>query len=163
MNRLEIIIVFVLAAWFAATVFYQMFPARLGVYTARFDIFRLLPSFRLFDGKGRDLSLFYRERLSNGEIGEWRKIPLFERRRWFNFLWNHESLTVEQLASLTDDLANLSAVKSDVSERFIYRGISRILFRRASPDAVAGQFRIDENNAENASEKTVFCSEFHQL
>ena len=163
MNWLEITIISILAIWFAVTFFYQFFTNNMGIYAARFDIFRLIPAFQLFSGDLRDFSLFYLDKLLDGKLSEWREIPLFIQRKWYNLFWNAESVEIEAIGSIVEDLARLSEKKQNISDRFIYRSISQFVLNQPGKEVFARQFKIEENFGDKVSKENIFCSEFHNL
>ena len=72
----EWLVVALLAAWFGVTVTYQLFLRRLMPAMARWDVFRVVPSWHLYTDVPRSLRLFYRDRDAADQVGEWREISL---------------------------------------------------------------------------------------
>ena len=80
---LEIFIVTALGSFVLLTLVYQIFTYRLLRIVRRWDVFRMLPNYRLFVVIPRDLQLYIRDRLASGELTAWREIPLWSARPWY--------------------------------------------------------------------------------
>ena len=91
---LEIFIVTTLGSFVLLTLVYQIFTYRLLRIVRRWDVFRMLPNYRLFVVIPRDLQLYIRDRLASGELTAWREIPLWSARPWYQAVWHHQTFQI---------------------------------------------------------------------
>src|SRR5881409_2946772 len=109
---LEIFIVTTLASFVLLMLVYQIFTYRLLRIVRRWDVFRMLPNYRLFVVIPRDLQLYIRDRLASGELTAWREIPLWSARPWYQAVWHPQHLVPQVLSSLVEDLVRLAEARS---------------------------------------------------
>lgn len=105
-SLLEWLVVALLAAWFGGTVAYQLFLRRLMPFTARWDVFRVVPSWHLYTDIPKSLRLYCRDRTADGLVGEWREASLPYNHSVGHALFNPElfaaDATVSQLEFLRE-------------------------------------------------------------
>lgn len=171
MNTLEKIIFFIQLVWFTASVIYVTFNRRMGIYTARWDVFRWLSAYQLFAETERHFRLSYRDESEGMKKSEWRIIPLFVRQKWYHPILFPEGLTYKLINSFVDDLVrfweakqNTAAAKT-ISERFIYRVVLQFVWRCPVEEGTfARQFKIEEMEQFGSNEniREIFISEIHR-
>lgn len=103
----ESLVVALLAAWFGVSVAYQLFLRRLMPVMARWDVFRVVPSWHLYTSFPRDLRLWYRDRDAHGDAGVWREVRVVRSRRWHRAIWNPDLLEADALFSFTEQFVEL--------------------------------------------------------
>lgn len=170
----EYIIISTLALAFAITVMYQLFTRQLAPWVWRWDVCRILPSYRLFSSIPRDFRLYYRDRLQNGTLTPWQeiKIGLYSRWTWWHAVWHPQHLVPSVYTTLVDDMVRLaecwgeSQHLASLEKTVIYQGLAHVI-RHVSHDtsAVARQFKIEEayGHVSTRSSQVVFVSAFHAL
>lgn len=103
----EWLVVALLAAWFGVSLAYQLFLRRLMPVMARWDVFRVVPSWHLYTGFPRDLRLWYRDCDARGDAGAWQEIRIARCRRWHRAVWNPDLLEADALFSFTEQFVEL--------------------------------------------------------
>lgn len=103
----EWLVVALLAAWFGVSLAYQLFLRRLMPVLARWDVFRVVPSWHLYSGFPRDLRLWYRDRDARGDAGAWQEIRVARSRRWHRAVWNPELLEADALFCFAEQFVEL--------------------------------------------------------
>ena len=168
---LDYVIIGVLTLWCAVIIAYQCFTFRLLPWVWRWDVFRVLPSYRLFTDVPRDLRLFVRDRLAIGTVTPWQELALSSPRHGWHGVWHPERLVPHVRSSLVENLVAV-VERQPIHRRLgpeqtvIYRGLVHAL--HTLPDAAdpaARQFRIVEGEgfASAGSTRIVFTSNFHPL
>ena len=167
---LEILVVAFLGGFLALTLVYQIFTQRLLWVVWRWDVFRLLPNYRLFFAMPRDLRLCVRDRSASGAVTAWREIPLGSERPWYQAVWHPQDLVPQVLSSLVEDVVTLVEAPSVPAERLpqsvSYYGLWHYLVH-LDPTApgVARQCKIEEavDMAVPQPPRVVYTSEWHRL
>ncbi len=168
MSILETSIVALLALWLLATVVYQGFTRQLQGITGRWDIFRLLPSYRLFTGHPRDFRLFYRDQMVAGEVTHWQEISLARTFAWHHALYHPTSAVTGMRAALVGELVlhcerkRLATEEQRISQGFLYVAVKRIVLAAAPadplmPPGVQRQFKLVEGGGHLNTQPTIVC------
>lgn len=166
------LILVILISWFAFTCVYQLFTPRLMPYTRRWDVLRLLPSYRLFWSVPRPLVLAYRDWQCDETMTPWREVPLHSVHAWRQFLWHPGHVEPQVLASLAENLVALIAhrAKTDpqrlapLEETFVYCGLWRhIASLDPRPPRASRQFKIETDDGDQELAICLFESSFHPL
>ena len=168
MTIFEIIIIWIFAVSLIANFLYVIFNQQMGRYTFRWDLFRWISSYQLFSFVPRCFELYYRDKLSNEEMTEWKKIEIVAPRRWFHPVFFPESLTYFDIYSFVDDLVRLQELNKKpelIRESFTYKTVFQYLRRfPSSANAVARQFKIEETQgffSDDEQQQQRFISKFH--
>jgi hypothetical protein len=167
---LEIFVVAFLGSFLVLTLVYQIFTQRLLWVVWRWDVFRLLPNYRLFFAMPRDLRLYVRDRSASGALTAWREIPLWSERPWYQAVWHPQGLVPHVLSSLVEQLVTLAEAGRMPSDRLPksvpYYGLWHCL-RHLAPTGLGTerQFKIAEAHGYGSTQsaRPVYTSEFHLL
>ncbi len=169
-SPLEWLVVALLAAWFGVTVVYQIFLRRLIPLTARWDVFRVVPSWHLYTDLPKALRLCYRDRDADGQAGEWREVSLPYSRRPSHALFNPElfasDATVSQLEFLCEAVQQAQPLSPERLRQTV--GWQGAWLRVACEPRAVGmterQFEVRQQTlAPGAPEERVYASEFLPL
>lgn len=167
MTILEICIICIFAFSLIANFLYVIFNRQLGKYTARWDIFRLISSYQLFDLSPGTLGLFYRDQLPSNEFTKWKEIPFIMPKKWYHLILFPENFVPDVIFTYVDDLSkanDLKIEKQKVVKSFIYRTLLNYILRfPKAENATARQFKIIETQGflDTKKDKDLFLSELH--
>lgn len=103
---MEWLVIILLAVWFGVTLVYQLCLRRLIPIAARWDVFRVVPSWHLYTDIPKSHRLYYRDRDAAGQSGEWQQIPLHCSRQPGRALFNPELFASDALFSLIEFLCD---------------------------------------------------------
>ena len=168
---MEWLVISLLALWFGATIAYQIWQVRLFSLVRRFDVFRVLPSWRLFPGIAPDSRLYFRDRDALGTVDLWREVPVSRSQRPWRALWNPDLLFPDAQLSYLEYLTIAVRSRSQPSAAKIRSGAAWqalwiIAAEQPLPiNTVARQFEVRERplGTTPASETTVYTSDFEPL
>ncbi len=167
---MEWLVIILLAAWFAVTVAYQFFLRRLMPVMARWDVFRVVPSWHLFPDIPQSLRLFYRDRDATGRDGEWREISLRCCDQPGHALFNPAIFAPDAVASLMEFLCDaVERPEPPPPERLRktigWQGVwLRVAGEPAATGTMARQFEVRRQTlAPGSPEMRVYASEFLPL
>ena len=77
--------------WFLASILWQFDKTRkLSGLLRKANVLNILPIWTFFAPKPgvKDTHLLYRDKCVDGSLSDWVEIPVFERRRFYHFIWN---------------------------------------------------------------------------
>ena len=162
----EWLVVALLAAWFGVSMAYQLFLRRLMSVLARWDVFRVVPSWHLYSAIPKARRLYFRDRDAVGRTGDWQEIRLPRSRRAARALFNPDLFAADAVLSLMEFLCEAVKQVPPAPERLVnsvgWRGVW--LCAAAQPRAVeviARQFEVREQALTlGAQEERVYASEF---
>lgn len=167
MKILEIGIVAILAFSIFANVCYIFFNRQLDKHTFRWDLFRWVSVYRLFSISPRFYRLFYRDKLINDDLTEWREIPLTVKRRWYQMFVFPDKLMSDSIYAVVDDLVRIAEaghkVKA-VTTSFQCQTILLFTNRFRNPEqSTERQIKIQESCGyiSREQDRQLFVSEFH--
>ena len=145
----ETLVVALLAAWFGITVAYQLFLRRLMPVMARWDVFRVVPSWHLYTSFPRDLRLWYRDRDARGDAGAWQEIRVARSRLWHRAVWNPDLLETDALFSFAEQFVELIEQQLTNAGKLRLRAPTRALWLAVAaqpgfPPGGARQFEVRE-------------------
>ena len=168
---MEWLVVSLLGLWFAATVAYQIWFLPLLPWVRRFDIFRVLPSWRLFPSIFKDLRLYYRDRNDSGTISEWKLIPMLRSRKPWRALWNPDLIYPDAQLSYMEFLVAILGLPFPPDHDKIQLSVSARALgiiaanQPAADRAITRQFEMREAPLGDAreSEGIVYTSSFEPL
>jgi hypothetical protein len=167
---MEWVVVVLLAAWFAVTVAYQPWLARLMPLARRWDVFRVVPSWHLYTDIPRSLRLYYRDRDAAGGAGKWREISLRCCDQPGHALFNPAIFAPDAVASLLEFLCDAVERPEPPSPGRLVKTIGwqgvwlRVAGETVAADTVARQFEVRRQAlAPGSPEERVYASEFVPL
>lgn len=165
MTLKEITVIFILSFWLLANASYAIFNKKLARVTFYADVFKWVSAFQLFSYNNLgEYKLYYRDRLSDHSVTEWKNIPLTPRWKIYHAIWFPQNAIPESIKSIVSDFATIVKTQQDktklkkMNERFNYNAILCFIMQIPSGEFEAGrQFRVvDQENLE------VFTSYFHK-
>ncbi len=166
---MEWLVLLLLAAWFVVTVGYQLCFTRLAPVLARWDVFRIVPSWRLYTSLPTNLRLYYRDRDAAGNIGDWQALPNARSQRPWRALFNPELFAADARISFAEMLAERlrtalppERVVTTVAWRALWQCVA---MAASAPGTVARQFELREQllTPADAPETRLHTSEFLPL
>lgn len=170
LTGMEWLVMVLLGAWFAVTVVYQLLLRRLMPVMARWDVFRVVPSWHLYPEVPRALRLYYRDRDGAGQAGEWREIPLRCCNLPGHALFNPELFAPDAVASLIEFLCDaVRRADPPPPARLVqtvgWQGVwLRVANEPRPPGTAARQFEVRQQAlAPGSPEERVYASEFLPL
>ena len=165
------VVIGLLAGWFSATVLYQIFTPRLMRLTRRYNLSRVLPSFRFFAERPRCLFLAYRDSLAGGTMGPWHELHFQRRQTWLSAFWHPAFITSDVARTCIEHLVPL--VERDpplrpgvIRTSFPFRAVQHYLRQHEHPAESQGrQFRILENDGHfsDAPSTVLFTSQLARV
>lgn len=170
LTGMEWLVIALLAAWLAATVIYQLWLRRLMPVMARWDVFRVVPSWHLYPEVPHSLRLHYRDRDATGQAGEWREIPLRCCNLPGHALFNPEIFAPDAVSSLIEFLCD-SVRRADpptperLRQTVGWQGVwLHVANEPRAPGTTERQFEVRQQAlAPGAPEERVYASEFMPL
>lgn len=169
MNLMEWLVITLLAAWFAVTLVYQLFLQRLIPVAARWDLFRVVPSWHLYTHLPKGRRLRFRDRDAAGQVGAWRDLPLRCCNRAGHAWFNPDLFAADAIASHMEALSKALNQAPLPPERLVktvgWQGVWRGVASQPMTEAVAArQFEVREwELTDPAGEAPVYVSEFHPV
>lgn len=166
---MEWIVITLLAAWFAVTLVYQLFLRRLIPVAARWDIFRVVPSWHLYTNLPKDRRLRFRDRDAAGTVSAWQDLSLRCCDRVGHALFNPDLFAADATFSYLEFLCEALQQAKLPPERLVetvgWQGVWRgVASQPMAETVVARQFEVREwELTDPAGEASVYVSEFLPL
>ena len=163
---MEFLALGLLTVWFAATVAYQLFFQRLKPVTARWDLFRVIPSWCLYTEILKSNRLYIRDRDAMGTVGAWKDISPRRSSSPIRSVFNPELFANDATMSLVELLCDMVRAGTLSEEQLVrtpgWRGVW--IRAAAEPGFIEGtyrQFEVREQTLHPGSvEQRVYTSEF---
>ena len=166
----ERLVVMTLAAWFGVTLVYQLLLRRLIPVAARWDVFRVVPSWHLYVEIPKAHRLYCRDRDAAGQAGEWCEISLRCCSRPGHALFHPELFASDAALSLIEFLCDAVQRAEPLPPERLRQtvGWQGIWLRVASEPRATGmaerQFEVRQQAlAPGSPEERVYASEFLPL
>ncbi len=160
-----------LVLWLSVSILNQFQPAWLRVIAGR-DVFALLPYWTFFaPNPGQsDYHLVYRDRFTDGTLGDWQEIEITERRTLWSFVWNPEKRRRKILSDVVTMLGNHArdgqAVGNEIMLTLPYLLLLNVISQLPRlPEVSHRQFVVVETFGFTPTDTTrvILRSDFHTL
>ena len=164
--QMELLALGLLTLWFAATVAYQLFFQRLKPVTARWDLFRVVPSWCLYTEILKSGRLYIRDRDAMGTVGPWKDISPRRSSSAIRSVFNPQLFANDATMSLIEILCDLVQEGTLTNEQLVGTSGWRGVWIRAAaePGFIEGthrQFEVREQTLHpDSAEHRVYTSEF---
>ena len=168
-RAMELIALGLLALWFSATVVYQLFFQRLKPVAARWDLFRVIPSWCLYTEILKSRRLYIRDRDAAGNVGPWKDISPRRSQSPLRSVFNPRLFAEDATMSLLEFLCDVVQAGNSKEGRLVqtagWRGVwIRSATEPASRNTTHRQFEVREQRLHPGSlEQRLYTSEFLPL
>jgi len=167
---MEAVVIILLALWFMVSLGYQLCLRRLMPVMARWDLFRVVPSWHLYTEIPKAHRLYYRDRDAAGQVGEWSEVPLARGHRSGRALFNPELFASDATYSLMEFLTeSVQRTEPLPPEKLVntigWRGMWLCAAQQArTAGANQRQFEVRQQGLNPGSlEERVYASDFQPL